>query len=232
MIDDREDTRTGVILAEAVAVFRRNWPLLVIIGAAAGLMQFVERFENRQKVYGTLGVAVTMLVAYAVTLTTQALVSRTVLVREQLADPETPARYGAFLGASIVYVLGIGFGFVLLIVPGVLLMLRWVLAANFTLARGLSIGDALRASRDATAGRRGALFGAMVVFGLCIYLPLYILIRMAGGVGLDISADPVSVVSITRVAWAIVAGMAGMAFSIGLFSVLVGRAGHLREVFA
>jgi hypothetical protein len=232
MIDDRENTSTGAILEEAVAVFRRNWPLLLITGAAAGLLQFVERFENRQKLYGTLGVAVTMLVAYAVSLTTQALVGRTVLLREQLADPGTPARYGAFLGASIAYVLGIGFGVVLLIVPGVLLMLRWVLATNFTLARGLAVGDALRASRDATAGRRGAIFGAIVVVTLCIYLPLYVLIRMAGGVGLDISADPVSVVGITRVAWAVLAGMAGMAFSVGAFSVLVGRAGHLREVFA
>ena len=232
MIDDHEEISTGVILAEFVAVFRRNWPVLLIAGAAAGLMQFVERFENRQRLYGTLGVAATILVVYAVSLTTQALVGRAVLVREQLADPGTPARYGAFLGASIVYVLGIGFGFVLLIVPGVLLMLRWILATNFTLARGLAVGDALRASRDATAGRRGAIFGAIVVLALCIYLPLYVLIRMAGGVGLDLSADPVSVVSITRVVWAIFAGMAGMAFNIGAFSVVVGRAGHLREVFA
>ena len=159
--------------------------------------------------------------------------TRSVFERETIVAQDTPARLGAFVGTSVVVLLGTMFGMVLLIVPGVLLALRWTLAANFTLTSDMRVSEALRASRDATEGVRGEIFGAYVVWGLALYGPAIFLAIIAGG-GMESinSFDPSSAIGEIRVAWAVFSGMAGLALGLGIFSVLVGRHGRLSEVFA
>jgi len=143
-----------------------------------------------------------------------------------------PARYGAFIGVSIVITFGVAFGMVLLIVPGILLGLRWALANNFTLTREMGVRQALFASVEATEGHRVAIFGAYVVYGLGIYVPYFVLAEWIGSTQALGSVDPWSGLRMLRIAWASFAGIAGLALGIGLFSALVGRNGDLREIFA
>jgi hypothetical protein len=226
------DASSGAMLAEGVAILRRNWPLLLLAGACDALLEYAQQIEDRERLAGLAGV---ILVAVGVTLTqiaVQGVVGRNVLVRERMVDPSTPARFGAYMGVSVLVLLGIAFGFALLIVPGILLALRWALAANFTLTREMGLREALEASRDASNGHRGEIFGAYVVFGLAVYAPLLVLIPIAGGFDAFNSTDPGTVLGAMRVAWSTFMEMAGLALGIGLFSILVGRDGHLSEVFA
>jgi hypothetical protein len=232
MPNDNTNVTSGVLLTEAVAVFKRNWPLLLIAGAVSALVQVGQNMEDREKLAGLAGVILVTLITMLASIGIQGVLARIVFVREEIVEPDVPARFGAFIGVSIVVLLGTMLGMLLLIVPGIMLALRWTLAANFTLTRDMGVGAALRASSGATEGLRGEIFGAYVVWGLALYGPAIFLAIISGGMDTINSLDPTSVLGAIRTAWAVFSGMAGSALGIGIFSVLVGRHGHLSEVFA
>jgi hypothetical protein len=223
---------SGTLLAESIAILGRNWPLVLVGGMCEGLIQFGQKIEDHERLGGLAGILLAGLLAVLVQMAVQGVVSRAVFVREGIADAGVPARFGAYIGVSLVVLLGTIFGSILLVVPGILLALRWSLAANFTLVRETGIREALEASRDATAGHRGEIFGAYVVFRLASYAPMIVLVPLAGGISAFDSVDSWSVIGAFRAVWSILASTAGLALSIGIFSVFVGRHGHLQEVFA
>lgn len=68
------------------------------------------------------------------------------------------------LGLGILAGLGIGFGFVLLIVPGIILMVMWSAAAPVLVAEKRGVFDSLARSRDLTRGYRWPIFGLLVIY--------------------------------------------------------------------
>ena len=223
---------SGALLGESVAVFKRNWPLLLLAGAFEALCQFGQKVEDREKLAGVAGVLLVALFVIVAQMAVEGIVARSVFVREGIVDADVPPRFGAYMGVSILVELGVIFGMVLLIVPGVLLALRWVLAANFTLTREMGVRQAMEASRDMTDGHRGEIFGAYVVFGLVSYAPMLVLAPLAGGFRALNSTEPWSVLGASQAAWSVFAGLAGLALSIGIFSAFAGRRHRLQEVFA
>lgn len=73
------------------------------------------------------------------------------------------ARIGSLLLASIVYGLGVGFGLLLLIVPGLLAAARWCLMAPLIMLEGLSSGDARERSSAIVRGNTGTVLAALIV---------------------------------------------------------------------
>jgi hypothetical protein len=67
---------------------------------------------------------------------------------------------GLMLGSGVL----IGLGFVLLIVPGVLLALRWSAAGPVLVLEGRSIPEAMGRSADLTRDRRGSIFLLFLIF--------------------------------------------------------------------
>jgi len=70
------------------------------------------------------------------------------------------------LGMAILAVLGIYVGYLLLIVPGIILSIGWMYAATFMVDQRLGPVDALKASWRRTSGSRWPLFGLMLLMGL------------------------------------------------------------------
>jgi hypothetical protein len=88
---------------------------------------------------------------------------------------------GGVIGLSILVGLGVGFGFIALIVPGVLLALMWSLAVPVKILENKSATDAMSRSSDLTKGDRGRIFVIWLLFivlsiavGLLLRWPLEI----------------------------------------------------------
>lgn len=100
------------------------------------------------------------------------LIKSLVVMRRPSADLGN--RFWHYLGMSILSVIGIIFGLVLLIVPGIFLLVRWSAASGFAIAEDRGVIEALGASWDATKGSGWTIFGAALV--------LLIILAIAGGV--------------------------------------------------
>jgi uncharacterized membrane protein len=60
--------------------------------------------------------------------------------------------------------LGIGFGMILLIVPGVILYLMWIVATPVMMAEDRGIIDSLKRSAELTSGSKGMIFVLLLIF--------------------------------------------------------------------
>jgi hypothetical protein len=85
-------------------------------------------------------------------------------IRSQLAMLATSAPL-IFI-AGVVAALAVGLGTLLLIVPGILLALAWVLCPAVAAVEGKGFVDMFRRSAELTRGHRGALFGILLLLGV------------------------------------------------------------------
>ncbi|TIP97719.1 MAG: hypothetical protein E5X61_40330, partial [Mesorhizobium sp.] len=67
------------------------------------------------------------------------------------------------LGIGLLAVLGAGLGLILLIVPGIILWLRWSVAVPVLVQERLGVFGSMARSSDLTKGSRWALFGLFLV---------------------------------------------------------------------
>ena len=81
------------------------------------------------------------------------------------------ARFWRLLGASFVYAFGVGFGLLLLVVPGLIAASRWSLMPATVVLEGKSVGDARRRSRDLVRGHTVAVLVCIVIAYLVVALP-------------------------------------------------------------
>lgn len=72
------------------------------------------------------------------------------------------SRLGAMLAISILMGIGVGIGLVLLIVPGVLLAIRWAVAAPIVMLEGLGPRAAMRRSQELVTGHRKDVFRVLM----------------------------------------------------------------------
>lgn len=68
------------------------------------------------------------------------------------------SRLGPLLAVSILMGIGVGIGLVLLIVPGILLAIRWAVATPVVMLEGLGARAAMRRSQELVAGHRRDVF--------------------------------------------------------------------------
>ncbi|MFI5032723.1 MAG: glycerophosphoryl diester phosphodiesterase membrane domain-containing protein [Reyranellales bacterium] len=94
----------------------------------------------------------------------QALRGRQVTIGECLS--EGLKRLGAALGVAILSGIGIFFGMILLIVPGLILAAMWAVAVPAAVIEEMSATAALSRSQELTRERRWRVFGAYFIAGL------------------------------------------------------------------
>lgn len=75
------------------------------------------------------------------------------------------------LGLLILWSLGVGLGWVLIIVPGLMLMTMWSAALPSLVAEDCGVIESFGRSRALTKGYRWAIFGTLFVALLLIYVP-------------------------------------------------------------
>jgi hypothetical protein len=138
---------------------------------------------------------------------------------------EGGSRFWPYLGMSILSGIGTVIGFILLIVPGVILMVRWSAASGYVIGRREGVIDSLGASWDATRGHSWPIFFA----ALLMFLAMIIAGGIVGGLFGAIGELPGAVASAFLEA---AAGAVFMAFGIGIFCLLQDDTGQLAETFA
>jgi hypothetical protein len=80
------------------------------------------------------------------------------------------ARFLPILGVIILYSLGAGVGFLLLIIPGIILMIRWSVALPACVVEGLGPVASLGRSANLTKGYRWKIFGIFLLMWLASIL--------------------------------------------------------------
>jgi hypothetical protein len=72
------------------------------------------------------------------------------------------SRLGSMLAVSLLMGIGVGIGLVLLIVPGILLAIRWAVAAPVVMLEGTGARAAMRRSQELVEGHRRDVFRVLV----------------------------------------------------------------------
>ena len=179
----------GELLDRTVHLYRSNFALFVGITAVAYLPFFIIRviFGLSQisavkghgggvaaVVISGLGVVLCYLVsvsaaqAATVTAVSSVYLGQTITVRETYSRIKGKVTRVAL--TMIGMWIGTGIGFVLLIVPGIILFLMWALTIPVVVLEDADLFEALRRSRDLTAGHRGRVFLIFLLFVLLTYL--------------------------------------------------------------
>jgi hypothetical protein len=78
----------------------------------------------------------------------------------------TRGRLGTLVGVALLAGIGVAFGFILVVVPGLILLSRWSLVVPLVMVEGLSVGEAFSRSNELVRGRTGRVLVIVVVAGL------------------------------------------------------------------
>jgi len=173
-------------------------------GAVAGLFQ--------------LGIAVVTVIG------SYLLLSHFLETRGRLPSRET--RIWAYVGMTILSALGMVLGLILLIVPGVILAVRWSAASGFLIGNRTGVTESLSASWQATKGHSWPIFGAAVVMVIILMVVAGVFGAIAGVLG-----SVAAIAAVTSIADA--AGTAlFLAFGIAVYLLVHADSGELGEVFS
>lgn len=91
------------------------------------------------------------------------LLLRAVLLSSGLAEPGSVAGFGSYFGLSFLQGLAVIVGALLLVIPGIVLLVRWIPAAPLLLCEGRGVSDTLGKSWEETKGNFWPLFGTSLL---------------------------------------------------------------------
>ena len=199
------DKTLGVLELSVAPVLAFVVALTVINGAIGYFTRDMSRITD-QLVLAAAGVAVSIVASY---LLLTAIVQRTGLRSREQGDAFLP-----YCGMSILATLGIFGGLILLIIPGLVIMARWMLAGTLVIARGDGPRKALGESWERTSGAEFAILIALLAL---IIVPVAVMI--ACGVLFD-PADPIGI-GISQLASS---GMSAViqAMGVALYGLIIG----------
>lgn len=139
--------------------------------------------------------------------------------------PVRETRIWAYVGVMILTMLGMMVGFLLLFVPGIILLVRWSATSGYLIERRLGLIESIAASWDATRGSSWPIFFVAVV----LFIGLAVAGMAIGSVGFVIGSSMVTAVISS---FAEVAGNAVfLAFGIAIYLVVDDNSGAIGGVF-
>ena len=154
---------------------------------------------------------------------TYILLKRCLAVKGQLRGDGN--RFWPYFGMAILWALGIVFGLVLLIVPGLILLVRWSAASGYVIGVGQGVTDSLTSSWNATKGHGWAIFFA----GLAVYVGTIV---VAGLFGAILGVASLSAVNIVAPFMEAASNAVFSAFGVAVYCLVQDDAEQLSEVFA
>ncbi len=109
------------------------------------------------------------------------------------------SRLGSLLAYGFITALIIGFGFILLIVPGIIFMTWYYVGNPAIVVERIGFGEAMARSKDLSEGKRVEIFALYLVFTLLTSVGA----ALAGGLGAGImfASETPSMVPITVITW-------------------------------
>lgn len=133
------------------------------------------------------------------------------------------------IGLGIVMTIGIGFGLMLLIVPGVILYLMWIVATPVMMAEDRGVIDSLKRSAELTSGSKRMIFVLLLIF-LVLVIVFGMLVAFIG------SLSPLLLAIVTLASNTVVGALQGAGVAsiyVNLRSEKEGTdTGALAEIFA
>jgi hypothetical protein len=203
------------------SLFRRSVTTGFVVFVILGLMELIASTTHNLTIALTFGLLAVASSLIGTTFVQGALVDAVDSEHRGVAVPSVGELYrsswqrlGSLVWLSIMSGVGVALGLILLVVPGVLLAIRWALAAPIVMLEGLGAGAAMRRSGELVRGHRGPVFrvllnvwGRTIVVGGLLNL---ILNRLSATTGHPVVAIWIS----GAVASAIVTPYAGHALSV------------------
>jgi hypothetical protein len=163
------------VLGEAFALYRRLFRRSVVV---AGLIFVVVALA--QALAARSGTAIALFVSLLLSLVGGLLVQGALVeVVRDLREGRPPApvneyydrtrgRLGTLVGASIAYGFGVLFGFVLLVIPGLIAIARWSLIVPLVMIEKLGWRDAFRRSSELVRGQTGRVLALVVIADIIV----------------------------------------------------------------
>ncbi|MGH2934965.1 MAG: hypothetical protein ACRDL2_10700 [Gaiellaceae bacterium] len=158
------------MLSEAFSVYRRLWRRSVVVaGLIFGVVALAQELAARSSS------ALAALVSVVLSLVGGLLVQGALVeVVRDLHEGRVPAsvndyytrtrgRLGTLLGASFMYGIGVFFGFLLLVIPGLIAIARWCLIVPLVMIEGLGWRAAFARSAEVVRGQTGRVLALVVV---------------------------------------------------------------------
>lgn len=214
----------GEIIGETFAIYRDN--LLALVGSALVVFLVVGLVSG---LLSDAGGFILSLLAVIVRLAGQALYTGFVVrlvedVRDgrrdfsvgELFSSAAPA-IGALILMSLLWGLGVGIGFILLIIPGLFLITIWSVTAPAIVIEGVGPLESFGRSRELVRGEGWSVFATVVV----VWLIAVVLAAILGAIGAAIGAGAFVVGII--VASAVTAPIYSLAVSVIFFNLGGGR---------
>ena len=209
---------------EASGVLSETWRILhatsgVVVVYVLGLTAYgvVSDWKDPDGFNGGEGVVTTIAGYYLLT----AMLRNSGLLREKSAKG-----IWSYIGLGILSTLATILGFLLLIVPGVILLVRWLPAYGYLFCDNLPVTDALGKSWDRTRQNFSSLFVASVVpvFGFVAGFAAYVL---SDGMSQEVYLSGIVVGNLALSA----SGAVWTALGVAAYSLLEPPTGHLSDVF-
>lgn len=130
-----------------------------------------------------------------------------------------------YLGVSLLYVLGMIFGFILLIIPGLILIVRWQAATPYVVGTDTGVIDAFGKSWDLTSGHGWSIFFGLFILGL-----------LGGALGVVFGLPFYSALEEVSIfvseLLSIMLGVLFLAFSVAIFYLLEDNTQEVSDVFS
>ena len=153
---------SGAILARTFELLRGNMKMAAIVTVALTAASFLG---------GAVGVGAMIFAQYTI-------ISGILSQADLMPDGYRIRRFWAILGVCVLSYLGMTLGLLFLIVPGILLAVRWVLCVPVLIGEETGVFEALQRSWQETSGRFWPIFLALLV----IYLPVFVVLSITVGV--------------------------------------------------
>jgi hypothetical protein len=133
--------------------------------AGVGAIPGLENAEWLLAVFG-LGAGIGAIALVILTIIGQYLLWEAFLRDAGIGAIDDKRRFLAFFGQAILLGLGVGFGFLLLIVPGLIFMARWAAAPAFLIAERQGVAHAMGSSWDMVKGNTKPVVLAILIVAL------------------------------------------------------------------
>jgi hypothetical protein len=161
------------VLADALAVYRRLIRRSVVVaGIVFALIALADALAARAETRATAVVSLLLalvgglLVQGALVEVVRDLHEGRATTRVSVYYNRTRGRLGTLLGVSLLYGLGVVGGFLLFVVPGLILLARWTLVVPLVVVEGLGVRQAFARSAMLVSGRTGRVLVLVVASSL------------------------------------------------------------------
>jgi hypothetical protein len=168
LAEDHRHDRLSDLLARGLRLVRAR-PLLfaAVVGVSTATSLATDMLPKSATIWAPIPAG--MLMLYLELLLTASALG---LDAGRVAVMRYPAAFGLAFVSSLLTVIGI----LLLLIPGLVLLLRWSVSLPVLLAEDCGVYDSLERSWQLTRGRWWIIIGFQA-FGLLVYVPLFLLIR-------------------------------------------------------